>query len=185
MTPTSWAAPAGSAVPGVAPHGVQAVYATFRRRASALVLDLVIDLLAAAVIFGWTEGSASGWLFAAFLVLHHVGLSMEGGTMGKRMLGLRLVRTDGARVPLGRAIVRELVRLVASLGSLGLGFLWMLDQPERRTWHDLAAGTIVDRELAGDVGPVWRYDPPWRSAHDRARPLSPAPVDWSPPTGAS
>jgi uncharacterized RDD family membrane protein YckC len=32
---------------------------------------------------------------------------------------------------------------VFSIAALGLGCLWMLNDPERQTWHDKIAGTIV------------------------------------------
>jgi len=140
---------------------VQAVYAGFWRRAWAIVLDLTFDGLMAMVLFGYTDPRFSWPLFVTFLLLHHVGFAAEGGTIGKRVLGLRLVRLDGSRVGVGRAALRELVRLTASSMSLGLGFLWMLDQRQRQAWHDIAGGTIVVRELRGDPGPPWRYNPPW------------------------
>jgi uncharacterized RDD family membrane protein YckC len=32
-----------------------------------------------------------------------------------------------------------------SLAAAGLGFLWSLVDAERRTWHDLASGTVLVR----------------------------------------
>jgi uncharacterized RDD family membrane protein YckC len=32
-----------------------------------------------------------------------------------------------------------------SLAPVGLGFFWMLFDPNRQTWHDKIAGTIVVR----------------------------------------
>jgi len=55
---------------------------------------------------------------------------------------LRLVRTDGARIHVAEAIVRALVGIL-SLVVAGIGFLWVLWDPERQSWHDRVAGTYV------------------------------------------
>jgi uncharacterized RDD family membrane protein YckC len=92
-----------------------------------------------------------------WLAIHHVGLVCEGGTLGHRLAGLRVTRVDGGRPSVKQALGRLIVRWSLSVPSLGLGFLWMLDEPQRRTWHDLLAGTVVVREsLVGQqVGPSW------------------------------
>ncbi|MCW2955926.1 MAG: domain containing protein [Thermoleophilia bacterium] len=150
-------------------------YASFGRRAWGLVLDLVVDLLVLGALGAVTEGSGTGGLFALWYLIHHVGLVTEGGSLGMRLAGLRVVASDGTRLRLWAAVVRELVRVCASLPPLGLGFLWMLDDRERRTWHDLAAQSVVVRE--GDpsivVAPDWAGAPPWqqrRAADDAAAP---------------
>lgn len=158
MTAAAAPAPGGA---GTFVLDVQAVYAGFWRRAWALVLDFTFDSLALAIIFSATDDAFSWPLLVAFLLINHVGLAAEGGSIGKRVLGLRIVRVDGSRVGVGRAALRELVRCTGSVWSLGLGFLWMLDDRQRQTWHDLAGGTIVVRELRGEPGPAWRFNPPW------------------------
>jgi uncharacterized RDD family membrane protein YckC len=32
---------------------------------------------------------------------------------------------------------------VLSLAALGIGCFWMINDPERQTWHDKIAGTLV------------------------------------------
>lgn len=138
-------------------------YATFARRLWAFVLALVIDLLVFATIAMWTGRAAAAAPFLFWYLLHHVGLVVEGGTLGHRLAGLRVVRVDGERVGVAHAFAREFARIGLSLPPLGLGVLWMLDEPRRRTWHDLLAGTVVVREsLAQAVAPEWAHDPPWR-----------------------
>lgn len=66
-----------------------------------------------------------------------------GGTWGMRALGLRLVRVSTSDKPgFGPAIGRYLVSIV-SAWVLYLGFLWMLWDDAKQTWHDKAAGTVV------------------------------------------
>jgi uncharacterized RDD family membrane protein YckC len=67
---------------------------------------------------------------------------LVGFTPGKGFLGLRIVRCDGERLGLGRAIVR-LVGYWVSFIFLGLGFIWILFDRRRQGWHDKLAGTCV------------------------------------------
>lgn len=144
-------------------------YAGFQRRFGALLLALLVDLFVFAVLRAVGVGEYLSELFVAWFLIHHVGLVAEGGSFGHRLLGLRVVRVDGGRVGVIMAAVRFVVE-IASLLPLGLGMLWMLDQRQRRTWHDLAAGTIVVRETprVETAGPEWADAPPWRTPHSAA-----------------
>lgn len=66
-----------------------------------------------------------------------------GGTVGKLVLGLRIVRfSDGGRVPYGLALGRQLAELLSFL-ALGLGYLWVALTPSKRAWHDYLCDTRV------------------------------------------
>ena len=66
---------------------------------------------------------------------------LTGQTPGKRLMGVRVLRSDGQRLQLGNAIRRELAYVLS--GILFLGYLWILFDNRRRGWHDKLAGTIV------------------------------------------
>ena len=69
--------------------------------------------------------------------------NMTGGTVGKRLLGLRVVLRDGGGPPgFGRALVRALVWLIGSTAG-NFGFLLALFNRQNRTLHDYASGTVV------------------------------------------
>lgn len=72
-----------------------------------------------------------------------------GQTIGMRAWRLRVVRGDGQALDTRQALVRFLVSIV-SLAAAGLGFWWALFDAQNRTWHDLAAGTVMVRLEAGD-----------------------------------
>ena len=55
---------------------------------------------------------------------------------------LRVIRTDGAPLHFADALVRGLASIF-SLAVLGIGALWILQDPERQAWHDKIAGTYV------------------------------------------
>ena len=68
--------------------------------------------------------------------------AMSGRTAGMAVLGVRVVRADGAVAEPRRGVVRALVFPLSFL-LFGLGFLGILVQRERRALHDLIAGTAV------------------------------------------
>ena len=68
--------------------------------------------------------------------------AVSGRTFGMAVLGVQVVRADGAAAEPRRGVVRALVFPLSFL-LLGLGFLGILVQRERRALHDLIAGTAV------------------------------------------
>lgn len=66
-----------------------------------------------------------------------------GQTVGMRILGIRIERTDGSPFTIRGAIIRHLVGYPLSVASFFLGFLWMLWDPRQQGWHDKLARTIV------------------------------------------
>ncbi|MEN9545361.1 MAG: hypothetical protein RLZZ356_93 [Verrucomicrobiota bacterium] len=64
-----------------------------------------------------------------------------GATLGKRLLGLRVVTLDGSPLGYGGAFRRYCSEML-SLLTFGLGYLMVLG-PERRALHDLISGTQV------------------------------------------
>jgi uncharacterized RDD family membrane protein YckC len=91
-------------------------------------------------------------LFAAvFAIVMFVYLTATigffGRTLGMRMFSLELLDVNDNEYPtLRQAAVHSSVYLL-SLATLGLGFLPMLFNEEKRAAHDLAAGTILVREI--------------------------------------
>ena len=71
------------------------------------------------------------------------GFGRYGGmTLGMRAWRVRLVSYEGKEISWPGCLLRFLVGLV-SLGALGLGILWVLVDAKNRTWHDLAAQTLL------------------------------------------
>ena len=77
-----------------------------------------------------------------FVVFH----GMEGRTIGKWLLGLRVVGKDQRPISYRRALLRWIGTIGLGGASFGLAFLWILWQREKRGWHDLLARTWVIRE---------------------------------------
>jgi len=77
----------------------------------------------------------------AFLYLV-TGLSITGRSVGKAILGLKVVTRGGAPVDVGRATVRVLA-FPLNFVLFGVGFLGVLLGRERRALHDVIARTAV------------------------------------------
>ena len=52
------------------------------------------------------------------------------------------MRVDGGRIAFPDALVRGLTGIF-SLAVFGIGFLWILKDPDKQAWHDRVAGTYV------------------------------------------
>ncbi len=85
---------------------------------------------------------------ALHIAYHTVFVGGCGQTPGKMLLGLAVVRRDGAAAGYGRALLRCAAGLLCVL-TLGLGRLSVLFTRERRGLPDLVAGTRVVRLSAG------------------------------------
>ena len=80
-----------------------------------------------------------------FLLLAPLGFFswfwMHGGqTLGMRAWRLKLLSRDGKRASLRQSLVRCAGALLSML-ALGLGYLWILFDPEGLAWHDRLSGT--------------------------------------------
>jgi uncharacterized RDD family membrane protein YckC len=132
------------------------------RRSGAALIDVAL-LTGVFLIFSLTVGEVSTeggfsvalnptWspvYLAVVLWYYFVFEVTVGQSVGKRLLGLRVTRTDGSRPSAAAIAVRTLLRLVDWLPFLYLvGFLAMLATGERRQrLGDLAAKTRVVRAL--------------------------------------
>jgi uncharacterized RDD family membrane protein YckC len=78
----------------------------------------------------------SVWSFNYFTY----SLATAGRTLGKALVGLRVVVKDGSHLRVGRAALRVLTMPLSFL-LFGLGLLPILVRADRRALHDLIAGT--------------------------------------------
>lgn len=82
-----------------------------------------------------------GVLFALYYFIFLVGRT--GQTIGRKVLGIKVVdKHNGQPIGAGRAFVRFIMGFVSSSACL-LGYLWMLWDEEKQTWHDKVADSYV------------------------------------------
>ena len=65
-----------------------------------------------------------------------------GQTIGMKPWRLRIVCADGSQ-PNSRQLLLRFAVAMISIAGLGAGFLWALFDRQKRTWHDMAAGTLM------------------------------------------
>jgi len=83
-------------------------------------------------------------LVLLLLIVGFFGVSWtrSGQTLGMATWRLRVEREDGRRLTWGDTL-RRLGWALVSLLPAGLGFAWVLVDPERRAWHDRLSRTRV------------------------------------------
>jgi uncharacterized RDD family membrane protein YckC len=131
------------------------------RRLAAVLYDslllLALLMVATALFLPLTGGEAIDpqrdpvleWIYRAVLALLVVGFfgafwTRGGQTLGMATWRLRVEREDGGLLTWADT-VRRLAAAALSWLALGLGWLWILVDPQRRAWHDRLSGTRVVR----------------------------------------
>ncbi|MCS7191774.1 MAG: protein kinase [Armatimonadetes bacterium] len=84
-------------------------------------------------------------LILGFPVYKALAHAFADQTIGKAMVGLKVVTKGGRPCGFWRSIGREIAFLLSLLPCC-MGLLWIPFDPYKQGWHDLAAGTFVVRE---------------------------------------
>ena len=120
-------------------------YADFWTRVAGALVDFLI-LLLPSFLLNYSVIPFVGGLVVDFLYHWLMVAYWEGQTVGKRAVGIRVTKPDGALVDPTVAAARSAMRLVSGFVLL-LGFIWAAWDPEKRTWHDMVADTRVYRTV--------------------------------------
>lgn len=139
----------------------------FLRRTCAFVIDLaVLFLLSTLLLYtsyvGYSVGLSAHYRamslgrfeeLLSFIAIAWLGLAgsyfvvfhgRDGQTVGKWVLGLKVVGITRSPITYWQAFIRWVGAMV--FAPVALGFLWILLNREKRGWHDYLAGTWVIRE---------------------------------------
>jgi len=123
---------------------------------AALILIATFPYLA---VFG---DSTSGWkrhVLQAWVVIvagtYFTWFWTRGGqTLAMKTWRIRLVRWDGGKVGIGRALHRYVLAVIGTV-ALGLGFLWALVDRDRQFLHDRLSGTaLVGSDAVASASPT-------------------------------
>jgi len=124
--------------------------ASFGHRFGAFIIDLVILGVVNQVLIRVLDQGlaiAVGSLIGIGYFIYMEG-SDSGQTIGKKVLGIRVIDLNGGGpIGYGRAAIRYFGRILSSFFLLG--YLWMLWDDQKQTWHDKFATSMV--------GPVSAY----------------------------
>jgi uncharacterized RDD family membrane protein YckC len=93
-----------------------------------------------------TLQGAVAFFTVLFAVLYPTVLyTLTGQTIGKLVVGVRVLATDGGLLPPGAAFLRAVVQWLTLPFFLGLGHVLAGLRKDKRALHDLIAGSRVDR----------------------------------------
>ena len=80
-----------------------------------------------------------GWLYEALMTS-----SRRGATIGKMVVGLRVLRFDGTQLSFGRATGRHFAKsVVSNLIPFAIAYIMAAYTDRKRALHDMIADTIV------------------------------------------
>jgi uncharacterized RDD family membrane protein YckC len=153
-----YAAPSAHVADAIQDEG-QVLAERLTRLGAVLVDGVIFGIAYAPLIIWWVQkqqgnsatlfGMIGGLLVLALLAYNLVLLHQEGQTIGKKLLNIRIVRTDGSRAGLARIFFMRILP-VALLGAIPfLGLIVSLTDPllifrdSRQCLHDQIADTIV------------------------------------------
>jgi uncharacterized RDD family membrane protein YckC len=120
--------------------------AGFWRRFAAYFLDSLIIAVPSVVVVLIADQTIGNLVSVALTLAYFT--YFEGGptgqTIGKQALGIRVIdfRGGGGAIGYGRGLLRTIARYLSAIVFF-LGYLWMLWDREKQTWHDKIAGTVV------------------------------------------
>ena len=132
----------GAPSSGTGPSGPRASFGV--RFVAALIDGVMLGIVS--VVLRAALGFALGTVVGILLGLAYYGYlegSPSGQTVGKKAMNIRVIdySTGG---PLGppKALLRYVAKIISAI-PCGLGYLWMLWDKEKQTWHDKIAATVV------------------------------------------
>jgi len=131
-----------SAAPALARRLASAVYDILIVLAIALVATLPFVAAFGDSTQGWRRYLLQAWIVAAIGAYFVTCWARGGQTLPMKTWRIRVVRWDGARVGVVRAVHRYLLAWL-SLAALGAGFVWALFDRDRQFLHDRLAGTAI------------------------------------------
>ncbi|HEY8854832.1 MAG TPA: RDD family protein [Candidatus Dormibacteraeota bacterium] len=158
--------PPGYAPPPQMPGGYQPMavaspgaYGGFWIRVVAYIIDFIILAIIGAILSAplgvhYTDPNSlttpgartSNGIELLLSLVYFVGLwTYMGGTIGQRILGMRVVdATTGQPIGLGKAVIRWL-GLLLSFFVCFIGVIWVAFDARKQGWMDKIAGTVVVR----------------------------------------
>jgi uncharacterized RDD family membrane protein YckC len=133
-----------------APPYVPPQYAGFWLRTLALVLD-TLALYSFYVLLRFVSGQPVSnpsikWLLFELLIgfIYYISLTaVYGQTLGKMVLGVRVIAGENQRPGPGTVLFRELIGKFVSFITLFIGYMLAGWNKEKRALHDILCGTYV------------------------------------------
>ena len=139
-------------------------YVGVGRRAVAVIVDGFVYFILAWIIAGATGGTTGsgfelngGPAFLSFILFlaYYAGLeATRGATLGKMLLGLRVLKEDGSPLDVQAALIRNILRIVDGLFVYLVGAILVWKSDKKQRLGDRVAHTVVVRSSGVADAPV-------------------------------
>ena|SRR5689334_20631856 len=125
----------------------QLQYVSVGPRFLAVLIDSIIVGIVNGIIGAALHGGTAVGLIATVITLAYyiVMEATQGATVGKMVLGLRVVRADGAPISWNESVIRNLLRIVDALFVYLVAAILVWNSPTRQRLGDRVAQTVVIR----------------------------------------
>ena len=119
-------------------------YVGFWRMFVAYIIDAVILGAVSGILTVIMGGQQTAtWLGSVIGIIYIVGFwTWRGQTLGKMAMGVRIIKTDGSPIGIGRAILRYIGYFVSTI-IIFIGYLMIAWDSNKQGLHDKIAGTYV------------------------------------------
>ena len=117
--------------------------ATLGNRFIAIFIDGVILGVISGLLVGFGREAGGGLSFLVGLVYYWYFLTrQEGQTPGKKLMNIKVIKTDGSALTDSDAILRYIGYTINSVVIM-LGWIWAFFDENQQGWHDKIAKTYV------------------------------------------
>lgn len=131
--------------------------ANFKLRTLASILEFFIFLFLHSLFWVFLSSSQNlvefinrTLIYLAVLVISPLGFLYNiifthyfGGTLGKLLTGLKIVKEDGSKLPLKMILFRQTAGYQFASTLFGLGYFSIVKDPKKQGWHDKTVGSKV------------------------------------------
>lgn len=124
-----------------------------------IVDSLLLSLPSLLFLFGSGLGDkdlkdliiTSGWFIILFVIFYNIFSTLYssyftykfGGTFGKLIAGIRVTDESGKNLTFKQSLFRYFIGYPVSGLLFGLGFYWIVRDPNKQGWHDQLTGSYV------------------------------------------
>lgn len=118
-------------------------YMGFWIRLVAEIVDNFVFFGGIAIMSALSTLTSYLWIIFVPVIAYFAYKHLKCQTIGRKILGIRVVDGAGDDVSFWRGALRETIGKFLSAVFLYLGFIWVAFDREKRGWHDKIAGTYV------------------------------------------
>jgi uncharacterized RDD family membrane protein YckC len=108
------------------------------------IFSSILGLNSTSSVYTMLKSIVNVLMYLVGIVYYIYYTGHTGQTFGKRAMGIKVVRlSDNLPIGYTGAFLREIVGKFISAFVLLLGYIWMLWDSNKQTWHDKIANSVV------------------------------------------